>query len=163
MLATVLYIFDIDGTLIRSFMREGARDRYDDIELLPKRVKMLRSLAYHGAEFALATNQGGVAFGYQSTDQVWDKIGRLTGQLEGFYSRPVSYHVCFHHPKATVVGLNDPVACQRRKPSGEMLLEACQAHRLSKENALYIGDMETDQQAAEAAGISYCDAEDFFF
>lgn len=162
----MLYLFDIDGTLIRSFMREGVADRasaYDMVEVLPGRRE---KLVYHAANlstggFGLVTNQGGVAFGYQSTGQVYRKIGQVIAAFDGFFGTPVSVHVCFEHPKAKIERWK--VDSPRRKPGPGMIEEAMRAHAYeSTVDVIFVGDMDTDREAAEAAGVSYVDAEEFF-
>jgi D-glycero-D-manno-heptose 1,7-bisphosphate phosphatase len=157
----MLYMFDIDRTLIRSFLREGGdRSIFDLVEVLPGRREKLAALADEGARFALVTNQGGVAFGYQTTRQVFDKLGVIVAAFNAFYLRPVSVHYCFTHPKATVEAYK--VDSARRKPGPAMLLEALEAHDVNGLASVFVGDMDTDQQAAEAAGVRYVDAAEFF-
>lgn len=162
----MLYMFDIDGTLIRSFLREAALDAdYDDVEVLPRRLGHLFTLAQQrGTRFALITNQAGVAMGYQTPQQVWEKMGRIVAAFEGFYSVPFSIHVCMHHPKAKLEEWQmDP--CPRRKPEAGMIREAIGVHQmagLSVENILFVGDMDSDRAAAENAAVGYQDADVFF-
>lgn len=162
-----LLLFDLDGTLIRSFMREGgggADQAYDLVEALPGRTAMIAELSVTAAVcgFGLVTNQGGVAFGYQTPEQVWTKIGAVVALFEGFGGKPVSIHVCMTHPKATVDAWRSDSL--RRKPGCHMLVEAVAAHGMahSIDNVLYVGDMDSDAEAAHTAGIPYMDARDFF-
>jgi D-glycero-D-manno-heptose 1,7-bisphosphate phosphatase len=158
----MLYAFDIDGTLSRSFLREGdAEHDYDDIEILPDRRDAIHALAGPNARFALITNQAGVAMGYQTPEQVWRKLGGVIAAFGGFHCRPVSLHVCFDHPDAKVAMWKmDP--CPRRKPGPGMLIEALEAHHVDPTDAVFVGDMKTDRQAAEAAQVEYYDADEFF-
>lgn len=157
-----LYMFDLDGTLIRSFLREGDREHdYDDVEVLPQRRARLSMLAELGVSFAIVTNQAGIAMGYQTVDQMWRKMGLVVSEFEGFYGRPFSFHVCAHHPKARLEEWRqDP--CPRRKPAPGMLEEAIMRHRVAVARAVFIGDMDSDRAAAEAAGVDYVDAGDYF-
>lgn len=170
----MLYIFDIDGTLIKPyFTKEVAKKRvvdtptddydYNRVEVMPNRIAQIKLLAMKDAHacFALATNQGGVAFGFVTVASVEDKLARVVNALDFFYGCAFSVHVCYNHPDATVeqYRYNDP----RRKPGPGMLDEAMQAHRiLNRHGAVYVGDLDTDKQAAMAAGIAYMYAEDFF-
>jgi HAD superfamily hydrolase (TIGR01662 family) len=165
-----LFMFDVDGTLIRSYMEKPhPKEEYAVAEVLPRRVKVIRKLADEGASFALVTNQAGVAMGYQEPLDVWRKMGKVIAHLEGFYGRPFSIHVCMHHPAARVERWReDP--CPRRKPEPAMLFEAMLAlgwskHRVyagDKSDCLYVGDEPKDREAAERAGIDFDDAEHFF-
>lgn len=168
----MLYIFDFDGTLIRSFMREGeARhgtdiegDVYDQVEVLPNRREVLRwLLTADGHALAAATNQGGVAFGFQTVGQVALKMERVVREL-GLQPYEMPVYVCHHHPQASVDPdhWRDAAGCQRRKPAPGMLLEAMNDLGFSTRQTVYVGDMDTDRVAAGAAGVAYVDAEEFF-
>lgn len=157
-----LYCFDVDGTLVRSFMREGKGEfTYADVEPLPNRLKVLQGLAgsMH-SRFALVTNQGGVAFGYQTEQEVYAKMADVLAEFDLFWSRPFSVHICFNHPKAQI----DQYRCDdpRRKPGPGMLIEAFAAHRVAHAHTVFIGDMESDKEAAVKAGVQFEWAEDFF-
>lgn len=204
----MLYCLDIDGTLIRSFMREQGETRdfehvcprcgevgtlelredsewhcercpwagdenaavYDRVEVLPGRHRKLSTLALgpitpgvsapKNPRFALVTNQGGVAFGYQTVEQVYAKIGRVLAAFSFFDGCPVSVHVAFNHPKATVEQYrrDDRI----RKPGPGMLLQAMRRHRMDAVTTVMVGDMHSDRHAAGAAGVRYYDAEEFF-
>lgn len=192
----MLYALDIDGTLIRSFMRdekcvrcggkrrvlaaslaEGVKpvesdyvscpdcvENYDRVELLPGRAGRLWHLAKEDAHarFALVTNQAGVAFGYQTKEQVGEKLARVTVACAFFYGRPFSVHVAFGHPKAKVREYRDPEKVARRKPAPNMLYEAMESHGVGTPQTLYIGDLPTDMECAAAAGVTYIDAGAFF-
>ncbi len=169
-----LYAFDLDGTLIRSFLekkdipgtdgaatwaRINAAVDYDEIELLPSRGWRLQELADDTDNcFAIITNQAGVAFGYQTAGQVWTKLSRVREWLLGDERDRMSLHVCFGHPEA-------PLVCDdvnRRKPNGTMLREAMDAHGVGWANTVYVGDLETDMFAAAAAGVQFIWEHEFF-
>jgi histidinol phosphatase-like enzyme len=186
----MLFLFDIDGTLVRSFMREGgggASQAYDLVEILPGRRERLDALRAEGHHLALVTNQGGVAFGYQTATQVLAKIGRvadaaglmptwicsgprLAWTIDGFriadrlardVAPPFAY-VSFDHPKA-----HDAMFLSRpdddwRKPGPGMIQQARADYGTILSHIVFVGDMDTDRQAAEAAGVLYMDAAEFF-
>jgi HAD superfamily hydrolase (TIGR01662 family) len=161
----MLYLLDLDDTLITSGFECGVwvKDRaYSDFELLPNVKDRLRFITERdaGARFAIITNQAGVAYGYQTEDEVRAKIAAVLAALEFFWSRPFSLHICFNHPKATVdlYRYDDP----RRKPNPGMLEEAMRWHVDRLPGAVYVGDLPTDKLAAEAAGIQYLHPEEFF-
>lgn len=166
----MLYMMDMDGCLIEGFLdkkpREGHEwcdgEQYAAVDLLPNVAECLRYLTTRDpwARFAIITNQAGVAFGYQTEDEVRIKIAGVIAQLEFFWSRPFSVHVCFNHPEASVdLYKYDDI---RRKPSDGMLHEAMRYHKVLPHQTLYTGDMETDELAAVAAGVSYMDHSKFF-
>lgn len=157
----MLYLFDIDGTLIRSFMREGERDHpFDEVEVLPGRLERLDDLYLNGNAFGLVTNQGGVAFGYQTEAQIFDKIGNVLRAVSFFAGYPTSVHVCIEHPKAKIETLRETRG--RRKPDPGMIYEAMRVHDRFSSDVLFVGDMATDEEAAVKAGVAYQDAAVFF-
>lgn len=172
----MLYMFDLDGTLIEGFLdkkpREGHEwcdgEVYAEVTLLPDVRDRLRFIAQRDeqARFAICTNQAGVAYGYQTENDVRVKLGMVLAKLEFFWSRPVSVHVCFNHPEAPWMfgkiinpyKLND--AC--RKPGPGMLEEAIKWHGVFDTAVVFVGDMDTDKEAASAAGVPYIDHSIFF-
>lgn len=166
-------MMDIDGTLIKPFYApESSGERgteitaedYLRVELLPgrlERIEQLNRVDPHAC-YALITNQGGVAFGFQTRAMAEQKLGRVCVAVDFFGSRPMSVHVCYTHPKATnpeYLNKDDP----RRKPGCGMLDEAFVRHRIrSRETALYVGDLEVDEKAAAAIGIPFFYADSFF-
>lgn len=166
--ASVLYAFDVDGTLIRSYMRERPGGRrpvatdYDIVTPLPNRINRIAELARSGGRFAIVTNQGGVAMGYNSVPQVQRKMGAVLAAFDFFLGQPISVHIACGHPNARVEWARQPEEVRRRKPSPVMLQEAMRAHGMPRTRVAYVGDMDTDRAAAEAAQVAYFDAEEFF-
>ncbi len=161
----MLYCFDIDGTLIRSFIPEsGEAEDYDRVELLPGRLEKLATLEERRSQFALVTNQAGVAMGYQTEEQVYTKLGRVLAAVQFFGGYPTTVHCCVDHPKAKIKKYRKDEGY--RKPEPGMLLQAMQLHSPGavddRKHTLFIGDMDTDRECAERAGVGYADAEQFF-
>lgn len=169
-----LYLFDIDGTLIRSFMREGGQaEDYGLVEVLPKRRSALDALRAAGHSVALVTNQGGVAFGYQTKGEVAHKLGRvltalgLPGEARCIAGRPrrrppPSLYVSLVHPKAKDPAYRCDAGDDWRKPGGGMIRQAMRDHSAWPEATKFIGDMDSDRLAAGATGVRYQDAGEFF-
>lgn len=172
-----LFLFDMDGTLIRSFMREQGGSKsptydnsmYDSVEVLPGVREKLDALRAEGHSIGIVTNQGGVAFGYQTREQVNRKLYSAMQAL-GFEPdghRPetgkfFTAYVCFHHANATVEEYRDPDGCARRKPSGRMIEEAMWDFNVDPSKTVYVGDLPTDKIAAHQAGVGFEWASDFF-
>src|SRR5438045_1385562 len=106
MIGKKLVIFDLDGTLgdppgiDRS---EGAkipkrfRKSPDDWQLFPGRKERLAELRAVGIKTAIATNQGGVAFGWLDHDEMIVWLMGITCELD-----TEGNQVCFNHPHGTV-------------------------------------------------------------
>lgn len=161
----MLFLFDLDDTLIEGYLKEGEKVHpFDRVVVFPTVLPWLRQVTgehkQQAPHFALITNQAGVAFGYETVEAVETKIGKVCAALNFFYGCPFSVHICYTHPKATLqqYKLDDP----RRKPHPGMLHEAMGAHRRHPQQSIYVGDLPTDAEAAEAAGVRHVHPSAFF-
>lgn len=154
----MLFIFDLDGTLISSYM-DSPKKRYDDWQVLPGRGETLAALRAAGHTIAIATNQAGVAFSYVTESHARRKIASAITALGLPAETPVA--VCFAHPQARSFRYRQPAELARRKPHGAMLRELMMATD-DRENVIYIGDKVEDRQAARDAGVRFTWASDFF-
>src|SRR6476469_321121 len=68
------YAFDLDGTLIRSYMDRPDKD-FAAVELLPGVIEKWKYLRWStGNNLSIVTNQGSVAFGYNTEADVRHKL-----------------------------------------------------------------------------------------
>lgn len=161
----MLYLFDLDGTLISSYMDAPGR-KYDNWHVLPGRVERLAELRARGDTIAIVTNQGAVAFGYVDEQHAWFKIHEAARQC-GLYPDETRTYACFHDVRGKPP-YNDRHQAARRKPSGQMIREAMADHGLSADNpqerlqVLFVGDRGEDQEAARRAGVRFQWTRDFF-
>lgn len=177
-----LIMLDLDGTLVADALVEvSAGDGKTKLErrqhelytaptLLDNRLNVLSRAAEEGDSFAIVTNQGGVAWGYHTQAECYERIACTLRQLAFFGGRPFSVHVCFAHERATVSGFK--AGAERRKPSAAMLLEAVHAHDPPGSDwvsnvgrapgYVMVGNHQVDEEAALAAGIDYVSADEFF-
>ena len=155
----MLYIFDKDGTLIASLGKRPANSPAEQ-HPLPGVVEKLAELRAAGHRLALASNQGGVAWGFLTLE----KAGALmvdcaekVGGLDAWRFSPYDSKAAARRP-------NSPYACEHesRKPRPGMLLEIMAELGASASDTVMVGDQESDQQAAQAAGVSFAWAADFF-
>jgi HAD superfamily hydrolase (TIGR01662 family) len=162
----MLYAFDADGTLIESFLEtvDGVLTPvhpYERVALLPGRRERLAALVEDGHRVAIVTNQGGVAFGQQTDEEVFEKFAMVLHAL-GLDPETTDLRICMHHPRASVEQWRAAGGCERRKPSGLMIQEAMMLAGVEESATVYVGDLDTDRQAADDAGCSFYWAEDFF-
>lgn len=105
----------------------------------------LKLLQDNGYLLIVITNQGGVAKGEyteQDVEAVHAKMKALLGE-EGIELTAIYY--CPHHDSVA--------ACECRKPSPSMLLQAMADYGLVPADCCMIGDSDRDIEAAERAGI----------
>ena len=163
-----LAIFDIDGTLTEIKPEVLARqpnlvtpNHLGEQQPLPGVVERLADLHRGGVKFALATNRGGVAWGYSSLEES-EEVAREAAVLCGIPDTPMylcPYHAKARGPKAVTEYAVDH---ECRKPNPGMLLQAMEDAGVSPQETIYVGDMDTDKEAAENAGVMFYWAEDFF-
>ncbi len=138
--------FDRDATLNSD---EGHYYVYSpqDFVLNAGVVEGLRLLQAQGYLLFVVTNQGGVAkglFSTQDVEKVHQKMQHLL-EKEGIVLTGIAY--CPHHESVS--------ECSCRKPKPQMILDFMKTHRLKAANCTMIGDSERDRGAAEAAGIRF--------
>jgi phosphoglycolate phosphatase-like HAD superfamily hydrolase len=85
---------------------------------------------------------------------------RVGSMSEKFAVAPVLFYVAFGHPKASIECFKED--SNWRKPGGGMIVQAMRDYRVEPEDVLFVGDMDTDREAAKNAGVAYQDAEEFF-
>lgn len=154
-----LFVFDKDGTLAKSVIEKNGKSRcpnrieeqdyYDDVA--PKCRDLLRA----GHTLAVASNQGGVAFGIFPAHEAELLVSEAAAHIGA-----KAYRVCFHHPKGRVSPWNED--SPNRKPAPGMLLELMETLGFTPAQTTMIGDWESDKQAAEAAGCAFEYAGQFF-
>jgi histidinol-phosphate phosphatase family protein len=151
-----LLLLDRDGTINRGL---GTRPPNEpgEVEILPGVARKLHHMASLGWRLAIVSNQGGVAFGYQTHRQAWATHQAVLDSL------PVAIdasYLCPHHPRGTQAIY--AVECPNRKPAPGALLDALARFGAEPEDSLFVGDWDSDEQAAAAAGVPFRRAWDFF-
>ena len=163
-----LAIFDIDGTLTEIKPEIRARkprlvtpNHLGEQQPIPGVVDGLSRLRETGIQIALATNRGGVAFGYTTYEEAealaWEAADLCGIPEAGIYLCP--YHAKARGPRADLRYAREDDC---RKPNPGMLNQALADYTVSPEQAFFVGDRESDLQAAEQAGVSFYWAEEFF-
>lgn len=156
----MLYLFDLDGTLITSYMDNADRD-YHHWSILPHRVEVLAKLLVEGHQLGIVTNQAGVAFGHIQEREVTERLSRVFIALGLPQDTPVQ--ASFGHAKSHKPAYRTPEMLLRRKPSGQMIREHMMHYpAAAAEGVLYVGDRPEDQAAAEDAGVAFQWEHDFF-
>jgi D-glycero-D-manno-heptose 1,7-bisphosphate phosphatase len=153
----VLYL-DLDGTV-----REGKDDALgkfvngpEDVRVFPAAVEMMRRWKAADGRIAAVSNQGGIALGIVTIEQVAAAMLETQRQCEDLFDL-ITF--CRHHPNAA----NPEFArCWCRKPSAGAVVEA--AHGLADRfpgeiyppyMGLFVGDRPEDEQCARSAGLDF--------
>jgi D-glycero-D-manno-heptose 1,7-bisphosphate phosphatase len=163
-----LVIFDIDGTLteikpevLAHNPRMVSPSDFGEQQPRPGVVDKLAKLENKGIDIALATNRGGVAWGFTTLEEA-EALAREAAELCGVPDARI--YICPYHAKARGPKVVWKYAKDHdcRKPNPGMLLEAMKDAGTSPDETLFVGDFETDQQAAENAGVRFYWAGEFF-
>ncbi|NBD34391.1 MAG: HAD-IIIA family hydrolase [Chloroflexi bacterium] len=162
-----LFIFDLDGTLIERVQEPDGGTRPantpDEVKLLPGVKKKIAELREQRHIVAIATNQGGVAWGFTTEENVWSVLNEVDKQCgRQFCSRKA----CFYDPSARH-GLLDtrPEYASHtifRKPWPGMLFQIMMELDFDQDDVFYIGDQPSDLETANRAGVKFRNAEFFF-
>jgi len=138
-----LYILDTDGTVTP--LRGSSTAPFERV-LLPGVAEKCAKLRAEGHTLALASNQGGARPGRPSRRT----IGHVLAQLR--------WTACVIGAETFRFAIN----ATRYKPSPAMIHEITAALGFEFWHVTYVGDWDTDRQAAEAAGVRFEWASDFF-
>ncbi|HKN88420.1 MAG TPA: HAD family hydrolase [Nitrospiraceae bacterium] len=138
---------DKDGTLIEDvpYNCDGRL-----IRLMPGVGDGLRRLQAAGYTLIVVSNQPGVAHGFFSTDALGQVETTLGAILEGERVRLDGFYYCPHHPEGRVPAY--ATACDCRKPSPGLLIQAASDYAIELHASWMIGDILHDVEAGRRAG-----------
>lgn len=152
----ILIIFDKDGTLCHNFTNnENFIDHPGEQGMIPGVVKVCHRLFDSGIHLAIASNQGGVAFGFVTFEEMVQMMVEATIAIKA-----VAYRACPHHKEGTVYPFNRQSSY--RKPQPGMLTSIMDELSVDPEYVLMVGDRDEDFQAAKNAGVEFMWAWEFF-
>lgn len=172
-----LAILDKDGTLVLPKSGNTFVQNPTDQILMVGAVEGCQRLIDAGYVLAIASNQGGIASGYKTLDEAISEMQYCLHLLSEFnikIAQKAYFCPDFEGQKCYWANLNDGGDCGAssiffggaggfRKPSAGMLhLSACDVP-VGEEftDCWMIGDREEDRLAAEAAGFSFLDADEW--
>jgi len=165
----MLVILDKDLTLVQPLLGEGFISHPRDQRLLPGVADRVRELKAAGVTMVICSNQGGCEAINPKTGKPYKTIDdaiaemrycmELLPEIEVAYFCPdINGFYCHVVTKGTI----DTAICKDksfRKPAPGMLLLAIEQTRDTF--ATMIGDQESDQLAAKAAGVPFVWAEEW--
>lgn len=155
--ATPLLCLDLDGTVRQGL--DDALGRFvngpEDVVVFPEAVEMMRRWKNGGGRIIAVSNQGGIALGIVTTDQVVAALEETYKQCDGLFDKMC---ICAHHPDAEDLEMS---RCWCRKPLPGLIIEAVVdlaqyfGERYLPYMALMVGDREEDKECARLAGIEF--------
>lgn len=119
--------------------------RIEDFHILDN-FKALKTLQDKGYLLIVATNQGGLAKGWYTEDELAKMHGELRKQYLEYGVEFTDMFYCPHHPDFTG-------ECDCRKPKPGLLLRGIEKYNIDPSQSYFIGDRERDVEAGTSAGV----------
>lgn len=150
-MTTRLYIFDADGTLRMTTVRgQPCPHAEDEWRLLDGVRERLHSL---DAPLAVASNQDHIGYGLLAESIARQLLRSMMLAASGRVLPDEALELCPHRPDQR---------CRCRKPAPLMIERLLARFAIPPARALFIGDNQCDRAAAEAAGVRFQWAREFF-
>ena len=120
--------------------------KLEDFHVLEQNIEPLKKLQDKGYLLIVATNQGGLAKGWYSEEELAKMHHKLREVYKAHGVEFTDIFYCPHHPDFT----GD---CDCRKPKPGMLLRGIAKYNIDPSLSYFIGDRERDIIAGTAAGV----------
>ncbi len=143
---TPAVFLDRDGTIN---VEKNYLYRIEDWEWIPGAELAITQLNAAGFLVVVVSNQAGIARGLYSEQDVHLLHKHVSVELMNKGGRIDAYFFCPHHPEYGVIR-----ACECRKPSPSMLLEAKRVLNIDLSKSWMLGDKAIDIEAGLLAGVS---------
>ncbi len=134
-------LLDRDGILNEN--RADYVKSMEEVKFYPDALEALGLLCSRKIGVILISNQSGINRGLISWQNFWRMHEGIIERVEQFGGSILAAYYCPHRPDEK---------CGCRKPSAAMLLAACRFAGIEPSQTSFIGDHETDMQAAAGAG-----------
>jgi D-glycero-D-manno-heptose 1,7-bisphosphate phosphatase len=149
-----LVIFDADGTLRWTTVPgQPCPNAPGEWRLMPNVRETLSAYDWDRTRLAVASNQNGVAHGHLTKAMARRLLEETVAAAVGFVPPDAVIEMC-------TCAASD--ACPCRKPAPGMLLDILAKTGIAAEDAVYVGDLDIDREAARRAGVPFRLAGDFF-
>ena len=137
---------DRDGTINED---AGYTSDPGQLHVIPGVAEAIRSLNERSIPVIVVTNQGGVAHGHHTEDDVNDFHKALSSELQKSGAHIDGFYYCPHHPDGK--GEYKKV-CDCRKPMPGLLKQAAKEMGIELSRSVMIGDKARDIGAGRAVG-----------
>lgn len=144
MMSSRAIFLDRDGVLI-----DNSNHYYiwkpDQVKLIDGVFENLRILRENEFKLFVVSNQGGISRGHYTKNDILKLHSELIHLFRSNDIEITDIAFCPHHPEIE--------KCLCRKPGSLMLEKLIARYRIDKENSFFIGDSQSDMEAADNAGI----------
>lgn len=129
--------------------------KIEDFEPIEKNLNLIKQiLAKDDYLVFIITNQAGIARGYYTEEEFLDFQKFIENFLLQNGIKVEKTYYCPHHPTDAKIKKYLKI-CKCRKPKAGMLIQAANDYNLDLKNSIFIGDSDTDQEAAEKVGCLF--------
>jgi D-glycero-D-manno-heptose 1,7-bisphosphate phosphatase len=140
---------DRDGTINEQMGYVNHISRFKILPGIPDAIRLLNDLGFLAI---VVSNQSGVARGYYPLDLVHEVHALLKKELKEEAGATVDAILfCPHHPQGVVPEFS--MDCECRKPKTGLIDQACMAFDIDLSRSFMVGDMCSDLEFADRAGI----------
>jgi D-glycero-D-manno-heptose 1,7-bisphosphate phosphatase len=145
-----LIVFDRDNTLNQDF---GYTHKVEDFSWRSGITDLLAALSPLQANFAIASNQGGIAKGVYTVEAAKAFNANLVSSASEFGVYFTAVVFCPH-------GAESGIVCSCRKPAPGMLIFLINYFSTNLDKVIFIGDSIVDKMAAQSAGVVFLNVGD---
>lgn len=143
-LCSKVIILDRDGIINHRMPKRQYLSSIDQLNYINENLQIFKKLSKKGYYFIVASNQPGIALGSVSKEFLFELSQKITTDLRLIGVNILAFYYCKHHWDEQ---------CNCRKPKPGLLLSICSDFKLSLQNTTFIGDEDTDIEAANLAGM----------
>lgn len=144
-----IVLLDRDG-VINHYIKADYLKSPSEIRLIEPNIHALSNLSKQGFQFIIVSNQACVAKKLVTKRSIYAIHDHLKKMLSTHNINILDIYYCPHA---------DHNNCLCRKPKPGMLNQAVSIYNLNKQKTLFVGDSQTDYQAAQAANIHFLGVE----
>ena len=141
---------DRDGVINKDF---GYVGNWADFHFCPGALDALQVLSDKHVNIVIVTNQSGIARGYYTEKEYNVLTEKMLDVMQKHGVIISSVYHCPHYIDGDVVKY--AVTCDCRKPKPGMILKGLEALSVKAENAIMIGDKDSDELASKAANLKF--------
>jgi D,D-heptose 1,7-bisphosphate phosphatase len=140
-------LLDRDGVINVDKGHVHTPDEFEWVTDAPAAIKWLND---RGFLVFVVTNQAGIAKGYYTETEYRAFERWISDRLAEYGAHIDQSYYCPHHPEGSGVYRRQ---CDCRKPAPGLLMQLKSDWRLDPNRAIFIGDKQSDLEAADKAGI----------
>jgi len=141
---------DRDGVINQDF---GYVGNWADFYFCPGALDALKMLSDKNVDIFIVTNQSGIARGYYTEQEFNSLTKKMLDVMQEHGVIISSVYFCPHHIEGHVVKY--ALKCDCRKPKPGMILKGLEDFSIKAENAIMIGDKDSDELASKAANLKF--------